>query len=151
MMCIQPKFTLLLPAALFAVMLAAAAPADDLRAADQFLCAPASATLCRADGTCESGPPWKWNIPDFVVLDLAGKLMRTTAGSPAPRQTPISALSRRDGLVIVQGNEQGRAFGVVIEEAIGAFSASVVREGLAVTLFGSCTTLSPTAAPEVKK
>ncbi len=41
--------------------------------------------------------------------------------------------------MIMQGIEQERAFGFVIDEASGLLTASVARDGLAVSVFGACT------------
>jgi hypothetical protein len=133
------------------IIAAVPSPADDVRQADQLLCSGGSATVCHEDGTCESGPPRRWNIPDFVILDLAGKMMRTTAASPEPRQTPIETVKRDGGLLILQGSEMGRAFSFVITEETGTLSVAVAREGVTVAVFGACTPLNAKPAPEVKK
>jgi hypothetical protein len=48
-----------------------AATADDLTGSSSFLCTAQSANVCAADGECVSGAPWRWNIPQFIVVDLA--------------------------------------------------------------------------------
>ena len=123
------------------VLVAMAAAADDLGKATRLLCSTSSATICHADGECESGPPWTWNIPDFVEADLDAKTLSTTAASPEQRQTPIEVVRRDDGLLLLQGMEQGRAFSIVIAEDVGSLSAAVTREDTVITVFGACTPL----------
>jgi len=57
------------------VLVATAAAAHDLSKATRLLCSTSSATICHADGECESGPPWTWNIPDFVEADLDARTL----------------------------------------------------------------------------
>jgi hypothetical protein len=52
------------------VAVALPAAADNLTGADSFLCAAVQANVCTTDGQCKTGPPWGWNMPDFVIVDL---------------------------------------------------------------------------------
>jgi hypothetical protein len=117
----------------------AAATADDLTAADGFLCSASLATVCSMDGSCTSEPPWKLDIPQFIEVDLAAKTLSTTAASGENRSTPIKNLEREEGMIILQGYENGRAFSFVIAEEDGMASIAVARDGLSVAVFGACT------------
>ncbi|HEY2796488.1 MAG TPA: hypothetical protein VGK26_01250, partial [Thermoanaerobaculia bacterium] len=103
------------------------------------LCTSVQATLCTSDGDCETENPWELNIPQFLELDLKGKMMATTKASGENRSTPIRTLEREDGLIFIQGIEMGRAFSFVISEKTGMLSAAVARDGKAVSVFGACT------------
>jgi len=113
--------------------------ADDVTGASTLLCSPAQATRCYADGECSSGPPWKWDIPMFIEIDLDGKKLSTTEASGHNRSTPIKQVLREDGLIFLQGVEGGRAFSFVITEETGFLSVGVAAEGMAVAAFGGCT------------
>lgn len=134
--------------ALVAVALPAAA--DDLTGADRLLCAAVQANVCTTDGQCKTGPPWGWNIPDFVEVDLVAKKLRTTPTSGDNRETPIRGLLREQGVIVLHGFELGRAFSVLINEASGDASFAVAREHLTVSVFGSCIPLPSTAGPGAK-
>ena len=123
------------------VLVAVALPvaADDLTGADRFLCAAVQANVCTTEGKCESGPPWGWNMPRFLQVDLAAKKLRTTPTSGENRETAILGLLRENGLIVLHGFEMGRAFSVLINEASGDASFAVAREHLIVSVFGSCT------------
>lgn len=118
------------------------APADDLGDANTILCTASVATLCLDDGECETGPPWLWNIPQFIEIDLAAKQLRTTKASGENRSTSIKNLERADGLVFLQGVEKGRAFSFVITEKTGLTSFAVARDGVTVGGFGACTPIT---------
>jgi hypothetical protein len=124
---------------LMCLALSTVAIADDLAGADRLLCSSVQATVCAVDGDCEIGPPWSWNIPQFIQVDLDSKRLSTTPASGEQRVTPFKLVERANGLIVIQGFEQGRAFSFVIEEASGEASVAVAREGITVSVFGACT------------
>lgn len=113
--------------------------ADDLTGARSMLCTSMQATVCDMTGECESGLPWNWNVPQFIEIDLKKERLSTTKASGENRTTPIKNLVREDGLIVLQGFEQGRAFSFVIEEETGIASIAVARDGITVSVFGACT------------
>ena len=137
-MRISPGLILGAVLVIFAVVPAAA---DDLTGADRILCAPGEVTICATDGECTSGPPWKFNVPDFIEVDLEARLLKTTEASGENRQTPILQIIREDGLIVLQGFEMGRAFSFNIDESSGTMTAAAARNGRFVGAFGVCTPL----------
>ncbi|MGB5160090.1 MAG: hypothetical protein WBP10_00190 [Thermoanaerobaculia bacterium] len=130
-------------AALVLLLLAASGPAaaDDLSEATALLCSSSWAMVCTSVEDCESGPPWEWNIPQFVEVDLESKMLSTTEASGEDRTTPAEVLRREDGLIFIQGMEFGRAFSIVVAEDIGSMSAAIAGEDFTVSVFGACTPL----------
>jgi hypothetical protein len=127
---------------LITLAIALAAPAlaaDDLTDAQRFLCAPSLATICSVDGECTSESPWNLDIPQFIQVDLEAQTLSTTEASGENRETPIKNLERGNGLIVLQGVENGRAFSFVIAEEDGMASVAVARDGLSVAVFGACT------------
>ena len=124
-----------------------AAKADDLTGVDGILCAASIATVCTPDGDCLSAPPWNWNIPGFIEIDLKAKIMRTTQASGENRSTLVKTMERADGFILLQGMEMGRAFSFQINEETGMVSVAVARDGVVVSVFGTCT---PMASSSVK-
>ena len=90
-------------------------------------------------GECAGGPSWILNIPQFIEVDLNERTLSTTAASGELRSTRIKNLEREDGVIVVQGFEQGRAFSFLITEETGMASIAVARDGLGVVVFGACT------------
>ncbi len=115
------------------------AQADDLTGSQRFLCAASHVTRCFGRGECESGPPWKWNMPSFIQFDLAKKLLSTPAASAEQRRSPITSLTRNDGEIVIQGSENGRAFSIVIAEDTGLATMAVALDGIIVNVFAACT------------
>ena len=112
---------------------------DDVSSSDKLLCTAVQATVCYDDGECVIGPPWSWDIPQFIEVHLDEKKLKTTKASGQNRETPIKNLEREDGTIIVQGYENGRAFSFLIEEESGFASIAVARPALTVSVFGACT------------
>ncbi len=131
----------LIVGAMLAMFTAMPVAADDLTGVDRFLCAPGEVTVCAIDGECTSGPPWEFNVPDFIEVDLGAGLLKTTEASEENRQTPITRIIREDGLIVFQGLEMGRAFSFNIEEASGTMTGVAARNGLFIGAFGVCTPL----------
>ena len=126
---------------LLITVLPTVASADDVKDAEAILCTAVQATVCHLDGDCEIGAPWNWNIPQFIEVDLAKKVLRTTRASGENRQTPFKNIEREAGLIFLQGVERGRAFSFAIEEDTGLASIAVARDGVVVSVFGACTPL----------
>ena len=120
-------------------LVASAAFADNIENTDRILCSTSRIVVCFEDGECIDAHPWELNIPQFVVIDAKKMTLSTTKASGENRVTPIRTLKRDNGKMIMQGIEQERAFGFVIDEASGLLTASVARDGLAVSVFGACT------------
>ncbi len=97
--------------------------------------------VCTSDEECESGPPWAWNIPQFIEVDLEAKVLSTTEASGEERTSPADVLRREDGVIFIQGMELGRAFSIVISEDIGSMSGAIAADELTVSVFGACTPL----------
>ena len=127
--------------AILAAPAVAVAVADDLKGAAALLCSSSWAMVCTSDEQCHSGPPWAWNIPQFVEVDLEAQTLSTTEASGENRTTPAEVLRREDGLIFIQGIELGRAFSIVVAEDIGSMSAVIAGEDLSVSVFGACTPL----------
>jgi len=115
--------------------------ADNVSDSEQILCTAVQATVCYMEGDCEIGEPWSWNIPQFIEIDFEEKVLRTTPASGENRQTPFKNIEREEGLIFLQGVEQGRAFSFTIEEETGLASIAVARSGVTVSVFGACTPL----------
>ena len=130
------KILTLIPIVLLAC---ATLSADDLTGADQILCTAVQATGCSHDGECHSGPPWNLNIPQFIEIDLEQRVLKTTEASRQNRSTPIKNIERDNGLIVLQGYEQGRAFSFTINESTGRLTVAVARDDTGVVVFGACT------------
>lgn len=124
--------------AFLTAMLPVITQADNLSGTDRFLCASSLVVRCDTFGECESGPPWEWNMPSFIQVDLKKKLLSTPAASAEQRRSPITAV-RAAGRIILQGAENGRALSTVIDEETGLASSAIALDGMTISVFGACT------------
>ena len=132
----------LIPAAFGLVLILAAVPfvaADNLAGENMVLCSAVQVTVCGIDGECDSGLPWEWDVPQFVVIDLNKKTISTTEASGENRSSPLHHVQRDNGVIIVQGVENSRAFSAVLNEEFGDGAFSVALDGVTVSAFAACT------------
>ena len=115
--------------------------ADDVTGARDLLCTSVQATVCDADGECEIGPPWNWDIPQFIEIDLDDNVLRSTKASGENRETAIKNMQQTDGILFLQGIQRGRAFSFVIDEPSGMMSVAIATDLRTISVFGACTTL----------
>jgi hypothetical protein len=101
------------------------------------LCAVTSVNDCSKDGTCERNAPQEDNVPGFVRVDVAGKLLTDNDGKG--RKTPIKSSAIVDNQLVLQGSENGKAWTVVIGTDSGVFGSSIVEDDGLLAIFGRCT------------
>ncbi len=121
------------------VMTVGFAQADNLEGVKEMLCAVSQVQICIENDTCYSALPAELNVPDFVVINPGKKTLKTTKASNQNRSTSFSSVERDNGLIYLQGMENGRAFSFVIDEASGHMTVAVLRDGVSVSVFGACT------------
>lgn len=124
---------------LLSLLLGLSASADDIRGADRILCSTLQASVCFPDDGCAMVPASALNIPQFINVDVRGKTLSTTAASGENRQTPVSSVERRDGLLVMHGYEHGRAFTLLVPEMSGQASFASASEDRSVVVFAACT------------
>ena len=135
----------ILAAGVAALALSASASGDDLKGQDRILCTAVQATVCTTDGDCSIEAPWNLNIPQFIEINLKDKTASTTKASGENRSSPLSTVTREEGLIVIQGVEAGRAFSFVITEDTGFASIAVARQSVTVSVFGACTPMQGAA------
>jgi hypothetical protein len=129
----------LMTAAFAGMLYSGAVLADNVSGSDSLLCYGLSAARCETGEGCETVEPWKLDLPDFVKLDLRGKMLRTTATSPEQRETPLQSVERQGGRILIHGSQGERAFSWLIAETTGEGTLSVAGHGQGVTIFTVCT------------
>ncbi len=121
------------------VMTVGFAQADNLEGVKEMLCAVSQVQICIENDTCYSALPAELNVPDFVVINPGKKTLKTTKASNQNRSTSFSSVERDNGLIYLQGMENGRAFSFVIDETSGRMTVAISRDGVSVSVFGACT------------
>jgi hypothetical protein len=100
------------------------------------LCVPTVVTECGADGDCRRGTAPSVNLPEFLKVDL--KAMKVYAEDTG-RESPIRNLEHLNGILIIQGGQNGRGWTMTITEETGRMSSTISTEGEGFIIFGACT------------
>jgi hypothetical protein len=122
-----------------ALMACSVAQADDVSETDRILCATATVMLCVEDGECFQISTLTSNAPQFLIVDIKKKTISTTKSSGEKRESSVANMLRVGGRIFLQGVENNSAYGILIEEESGQFSAAIARDGITSSLFGACT------------
>jgi hypothetical protein len=99
------------------------------------LCVPTVVTECGAEGDCRRGTAASVNLPEFLKVDL--KAMKVYAEDTG-RESPIRNLEHLNGILIIQGGQNGRGWTMTITEETGRMSSTISTEGEGFIIFGAC-------------
>ena len=113
---------------------ASAAPLDG---SAPIICAGNEVRECEAGGMCLPLRPEHVNLPTMIEVDAKQKMLIGLGGKDR-RTAPIQAVERRDGRLIMYGGQEGRGWTLVLTEATGRLTASIVDDGFSFVLFGTC-------------
>lgn len=108
-------------------------PAAALDGSVPMLCALTEAHDCVSHGACERNPLsqgdtfWRVNVQQRVVSTLDGR-----------RSSPIGSVQRDNGLLLAQGMQNARVWGLVLDEQTGQLSVTVADADGALVLSGGC-------------
>lgn len=125
--------------ALAGILAVASARAEDINGVERMICAATQVHVCIQNDGCYTVAPADLAIPDFVVIDTEEKSISTTRSSGDSRSSGFSAMGELADAFYLQGTENGRAFSFVIDRDSGRMTVAVSRNGLSVSVFGSCT------------
>jgi hypothetical protein len=79
------------------------------------------------------------NIPQFVRIDFANNKISTTEEISEKRESPINNFEKVNGVLILQGMQNGRGWSMVIAEDTGKMTATASGSGGSFVIFGACT------------
>ena len=99
------------------------------------LCAVHSVTECARRGDCERSTADEAEVPPFVRIDVSRKLLSSIDGA---RTSPIANTQRVNGRVMLQGMQNERVWGAVINEQTGQMWATVGEDDGAIVISGAC-------------
>lgn len=118
------------------VALAAAARADSLDPSQPLVCSIAEAAECDGVAACTDVTLEQIDLPPLWRVDFANKQLASEDGL---RTSPIGAVEALDAVLLLQGNQNGRGWTLVIERATGHLSGSAADAEGVFVLAGSCT------------
>jgi hypothetical protein len=115
--------------------LPAAVPAAPLDGSTPMLCALNSVLECVRKGDCERSSADDAGIPAFIRVNVPQRLLSSLDGA---RTSPIVNVQRSNGQLMLQGMQNERVWGAVIDEGSGRMSATSVEAEGAFVLIGTC-------------
>jgi hypothetical protein len=114
------------------------ARASGFDGSQDLLCAPSDVAQCDASANCERVSVSDVDLPPFLRIQFGKKRLASLA--TPERVTQIENIRKVDGLTILQGAENGRAWSIVIDQESGRMSGSIADSDGAFAVFGACTT-----------
>ena len=118
---------------------ALAANAAGLDGKAALLCALTEADDCIAGRGCKSDAAGSLNLPNFVRVDFANKLISTTRENPNKRTTKIAQVIETESELLIQGSDAGRGWTASLNRETGALAVTATGNGLTFVAFGMCT------------
>lgn len=99
------------------------------------LCALTSVVECTRGGSCDRSTTEDAQVPPFVRINVQQRLLSTVDGG---RTSPIAAVQRANGRLMLQGMQNERVWGAVVNEETGQMSATVGEDDGAIVISGAC-------------
>jgi len=98
------------------------------------LCAVQQVLDCEADN-CERTSAAEAQVPPFVRIDVQKRLLSSIDGA---RTSPIAQTNRTNGRLMLQGMQDQRTWGMVINEKTGGMWATIGEDDGAIVVSGAC-------------
>jgi len=112
-----------------------AASAEGLDASKQLTCTLNGSSQCDAEAACIPVTLDQIDLSDTIVVDFAnGRL----ASKVNERTSPIDDVDVLEGVLVVQGHQNGRGWTMVIDRTSGHLSAALTETEGAFVLAGEC-------------
>jgi hypothetical protein len=123
-------------AALAVLGLAATAQGEPLDASRPLDCALAKVAECDGAAQCSDVALAEIELPEVVRVDFASRQLASTDGQ---RTSPIHALEALETVLVLQGQQNGRGWTMVVERVTGHLSATITGAEGVFVLSGGCT------------
>jgi len=117
------------------LVLASSAFAAPMDGSAPMLCAVNNVVECDRGGDCERSSAEAAEVPAFVRIDVSKRLLSSVDGA---RTSPIASVQRTNGRLMLQGMQNERVWGAVINEQTGQMSATVGEDDGAIIISGAC-------------
>ncbi len=105
------------------------------------LCSVINAAEYSLDGGCFEGTAEDFNLPQFIKIDFQKNTISEVGEDTKNRKSRIINFKHIDNKFIMQGVENGRSWGIIIEGKTGKMSATASDEEVGFVVFGACTGL----------
>ena len=104
------------------------------------LCVPIEIMECAADEGCFESTAEVASIPQFIRIDFGKMKASGTLENGAVREVDIERMERENGMLVLQGGQQGRGWTVTIGEDTGRMTLTASGDRYGFIVFGACIT-----------
>lgn len=115
------------------------AVAGDFDSSKPLLCATIEAYECDAGQSCNKVSIADINLPQFLRIDFKQKRISGTREDGETRTTDINNMAQLPDRVILQGVQNGLAWGLIITEPQGKLVLTAAGPHTGFAAFGACT------------
>lgn len=113
--------------------------AEDFDGSKQLLCATTEAYECDAGQSCKKVSIADINLPQFLHVDFKQKHIRGTREDGETKTTDINNMAKLPDRLILQGMQNGLAWGMIITEPQGKMVLTAAGPQTGFAAFGACT------------
>jgi hypothetical protein len=120
---------------LTALCVAGVSAAQGLDTSKPLACTLSGSAQCNAEAACIDVTVEEINLSKDFRVDFENALL---ASETDERTSPIDDIDALDGVLVLQGHQNGRGWTMVIDRASGRLSAALVETAGAFVLAGEC-------------
>jgi len=117
------------------LLVCSAGVSADSHGAHNLICSPSNTFKCDANGNCARGGATEVKLDHFLEVDLTKK---TITGVSSGRTSPIGSVEKIEGMTVLHGAQNGRAWSASIADETGAMTIAVAGKSESFTVFGAC-------------
>lgn len=114
------------------------AAASDFDGTKPLLCAVVEIVECAPGTGCIKGVSENWQFPQFVKIDFKEKMMTGMFRNERQPSAPIDKVEVQEGMLILHGTQNGRAWNMVISQQTGHMTGTIAANDFSFTVFGAC-------------
>ncbi len=103
------------------------------------ICASVDSMSCTPGEDCAAATTEALNIPQFLRISFADKMITAERPDGEVRTSEIQQLEQLEDGLILQGTQRGLGWSLTISGASGKMSLSAVGDQVAFVVFGACT------------
>ena len=119
-------------------LLTGPAMAAGLDGSSNMICAVTGVVACAEHANCIEAEARDFDLPDFMVMDVAEMVVRGTHISGNNEVSPIKNMELSGEHLIIQGVEESQGWSIAIDSEKGDMSAAVTGDMVSFILTGAC-------------
>jgi hypothetical protein len=124
-----------------AVLIPSSAIAAGFDGSANLVCSSVDVIGCTDGPTCLQAHARDFELPDFVFIDFAGKVVRATDESGHKEVSPIKSTETTDKQLVLQGFENHRGWTLAVDRENGRMTLTSTGSEVSFMIFGACTSL----------